>query len=593
MIVAWHQKERAAAIAKGMDASPLRGIVYVARPPDADAPQAFDRYRPGAELHLLEATLDASGRAVPGADRDLGAGCGLSAATADIRRPAVSWDGKQIAFAARTAASEPLAIYTMTADGSGCAKHTFLSAHPASQNGVLLHDFDPAYSPDGRLVFASTRGAIGQSDVEYAGPTRTPAGLEPNANLYVLEKKDGKDFVRQLTFLLGQELAPAFKRNGQLIFSTEKRAPGFYQLAGRRQNLDGSDYHPLFAQRKSVGFEQLVDVRSLPDGNLIGIFSDFRAKARGGALGVVNRSLGPDQFDRDPEDRAFLHSLSFPDPTTTGKLGKPGTLYRGPAPLPSSWVVVSVADGADPSTFGGAYALAMVDVRDGARLPLLSRPGVSLVDAAVVSAHPPTVPFTPNANEFRVEAGAADAEMRNVDLPMLASLFFDNRRGPRTLPFSARALGIHESLPPPSGVLSFGDLDKKFVVEDEYGPAWVARRPLGVAPLFDDASLAYRIPGGVPFVLDLRPQKTGAPFAVQLEEGQLYPGERAKGSFRRGLFDGNCGGCHGAVSGKEVDIHLRPDLVTQASAAVAIGGIPVDLLLPAAVRGPAYPATTP
>ncbi len=38
-------------------------------------------------------------------------------------------------------------------------------------------------------------------------------------------------------------------QDGRLIFTTEKRAPGFYQLALRRQNLDGGDYHPLYAQR--------------------------------------------------------------------------------------------------------------------------------------------------------------------------------------------------------------------------------------------------------------------------------------------------------------------------------------------------------
>ncbi|MBL8715208.1 MAG: PD40 domain-containing protein [Myxococcales bacterium] len=585
VILAWHAKERAAAIAKGMDATPLRGIVYVSRPPDADFAQAFDTYRPGAELHLLEATLDAEGRAVPGADRDLTSGCGLSAATADIRRPAVSWDAKTVAFAARSSATEPLALYTMASDGSGCAKHAFVSAHLASQDGILLHDFDPAFSPDGRLVFASTRGAIGQSSVDYVGPTRTPTDLLPNANLYVLEKKDGADFVRQMTFLLGQEIAPAFKRNGQLIFSTEKRAPGFYQLAARRQNLDGTDYHPLFGQRKSVGYEQLVDVKAMSDGNLVGIFSDRGAKGRGGALGVINRSLGPDQFDRDPSDRTFLHSLSFPDPNTTGKLGKVGTIYRGPAPLPSAWVVVSAADGADPATFAGVYGLVLVDVRSGKRAPLLDRPGRALVDAAVISARPPTAPFAPNANEFHVEPGAMDAEMRNVDLPMLASLFFDNRRGARTIPLQTAALGILESLPPPKGITSFAELDPRFVTTDAYGPAWGARRPLGVVPTFGDASIAYQIPGGVPFVLDLRASKTATPFVTQLEEGQLYPGERAKGSFRRGLFDANCGGCHGAVSGKEVDVHLRPDLITEASRAVSITAPPTNLFLPPGARG--------
>ncbi len=49
-------------------------------------------------------------------------------------------------------------------------------------------------------------------------------------------------------------------RDGRVILVAEKRAPGFYQLAGRRINLDGGDYHPLFGQRSSVGFNQYTDL---------------------------------------------------------------------------------------------------------------------------------------------------------------------------------------------------------------------------------------------------------------------------------------------------------------------------------------------
>src|SRR5262249_58944036 len=119
--------------------------------------------------------------------------------------------------------------------------------------------------------------------------TRTPADpTKWNANLYILE---GSGQVRQLTFLLNQELLPSMMSDGRLIFSAEKRAPNFYQLAGRRMNLDGGDYHPLFAQRKTVGFTQMTEVVELADKNFAAIFGDMNAAHGAGTLGVFNRSV--------------------------------------------------------------------------------------------------------------------------------------------------------------------------------------------------------------------------------------------------------------------------------------------------------------
>ena len=251
-MVAWHKLERERALAAGKLSQPSeQALIWVSRPIGVGDPRDFDTYRPGADLRRAQLTLAADGRPSLGAASSLLAGCGLSRATADIRGPAVSWDGKKLAFAARSAASEPLRIYEANVDGSACAAKAGIAAPREEENGILTHDFDPAYAPDGRLVFASTRGNISGEGFSYQGPQRTPSQLAPNANLYVLEAEG----VRQLTFLLNQELMPSFMTDGRLIYTAEKRAPEFFQLAGRRQNLDGADYHPLFAQRRSVGFE--------------------------------------------------------------------------------------------------------------------------------------------------------------------------------------------------------------------------------------------------------------------------------------------------------------------------------------------------
>jgi len=66
-------------------------------------------------------------------------------------------------------------------------------------------------------------------------------------------------------------------QDGRLVFTSEKREPGFYQLALRRQDLDGSDYHPLYAQRSSIGYSQATYVTELSYKDLAAIFSDSSA----------------------------------------------------------------------------------------------------------------------------------------------------------------------------------------------------------------------------------------------------------------------------------------------------------------------------
>jgi hypothetical protein len=92
-----------------------------------------------------------------------------------------------------------------------------------------------------------------------------------------------------------------------------------------------------------------------------------------------------------------------------------------------------------------------------------------------------------------------------------------------------------------------------------------------------------RIKGGVPVMLQVSAQLAGDSAATshfQREEMQFYPGEVARQGFRRDLFNGLCGGCHGSVSGLENEIAVSPDILTQASDVVARRKPATDLTAP-------------
>ena len=608
VITAWIAVERAARMA---GAAELSSIVFVRRPPAPlpDTPQDFERFAPGAELVRAAVTVDESRALSVGDEDSLSALCGLEPSSSDVRRPAVSWDGKKIAFAARSDADEAWAVYVI--EGDSCALQPDIAAPAVDDdgralptNGELVHNFDPVFAADGRIVFVSTRGnTLNTSAFDYKGPQRTPADPSKlNANLYVLEGER----VRQLTFLLNQELSPSFMRDGRVMMTTEKRQPDFYQLAGRRMNLDGGDYHPLFGQRSSIGFNQFTDVVELADKNLAAIFSERGAAHGAGTLAIINRSLGIDQLSADPADyphdpgaidfpnfKYYQRSVRILDDAATGKLSGTQGAYRNPSPLPDGNLIVSYAPNVVAlDSFSGNFDVVIVDATTGARTPLIEGPHDELWPVAVYARS--------SIGQFRSrldEANGAtqiidDAEARTVsdvtflDVNLLTSLLFQNTRTgrPTTAAGSGRVLqGVWESLPP-VGARSFADADPQFLTSDDFGQVYVRRRPLGAPFVFEDGSAAIRIRGGIPITLEVLAQLAGDRAATphfQREEMQFYPGEVARQGFRRELFNGLCGGCHGSVSGLENEVAVNPDILTQASNVKAREGTPSDLRSPA------------
>ncbi len=603
----WHRLER---VARKLASGPT-AVVYVSRPPPPapDRPQDFDVFTGGSSLHVasvLATPTTGDLHVVNDRTVDLSA-CGLGGGP-DVRRPAVSWDGKTIAFAARATSADPLAIYTANPDGSGCAKQPDIAAgHGPSANGLLVHDFDPAFSPPGadgveRLVFASTRGNLDASAFDYAGPQRTPEDpTKANANLYVLEPDaagGGHEHVRQLTWQLNLERYPSFMQDGRLVFTAEKREPGFYQLALRRQNLDGGDYHPLYAQRASIGYQQATSVAELSHKDFAAIFSNQGALHGAGALAVFNRSIGIDFTSPDPAaypvDPAVIQSGSASAPEATFflhslRMVQTDGSYASPSPLPDGKLLVSFGAGA-PASFGGDYDVYVMDPVTGQKSKLLGAVGTAEVDAVAV--YPRAVkpvfvsaPDEPNG-VTSVEPGEANAQVTLLDAPVLASLLFQNTPTGRVLEPDLGSFEIYEELPP--DVSSFPACGGNTFC-DAFGKVYVRRRRVGTVPLRPDGSTRFAVPGGLPILLHLGDDEESTRMKLprwQRETMTFAPGEHAHQAFPRAFFDNLCAGCHGSLSGRPVEAALSPDFLTQASQVAASGGALVDLTAGPSARGP-------
>jgi len=602
VIYQWHKLER-----MERNLAPPSEVVYVSRPVPAgpDRPQDFDVFAGGASLHIAQVTQQPGGALTLGADKTVSlAACGLGNGP-DIRRPAVSWDAGTIAFSARASATDPLAIYTIAADGSGCAKQSDIAAHPASAGGLLEHDFDPAFSPPGpdgkeRLVFASTRGNLDSSAFDYSGPTRTPEDpSKPNANIYVWDSSStNANHVRQLTWQLNMERLPSFMQDGRLVFTSEKREPGFYQLALRRQNLDGADYHPLYAQRGSIGYPQATYVTELSHKDFAAIFSDPKAVHGAGALAVFNRSIGIDFTSTNPKDYLvdptviqpgsassveadfFQHSLTV--------LASDGS-YTSPAILPDGQMLVSFGAGA-PDSFGGDYDVYVIDAVSGQKTRLLGAAGTAETEAVAVFPRVPKGLFVgtgdePNGNTT-IHAGDPNADVTILDATALASLLFQNTPTGRVIESDLGSFEIWEDLPP--DVTSMPSSCSGNTACDAFGKVYVRRRKVGAVPVLGDGSAHFQIPGGMPMVIHLADDSESRKLNLprwQREEMTFVPGEYTHQSFRGIFFNNLCANCHGAVSGKQTDVALNPDFMTEASQVDAVTTPPSQLTGPPSQRG--------
>ena len=409
--------------------------------------------------------------------------CGLDPVNADIRRPdgLVGRDADRVRGAQqRERAARGLHDVGRRDDVRAARRHRRGPDH--GERHPRVHNFDPVFSPPDAngnvsIVFASTRGNLSTASgvYDYTGPQRTPADpTKPNANLYVYELDPtvttGAFRIRQQTFLLDMERFPSFMQDGRMIFTTEKREPKFYELALRRENLDGSDYHPLFSQRGSVGYYEAREPVELADKDFIAIFGDQGTPHGGGTLGLINRSIGIDFTSTNPADyfidptvinpasitspepSFFLSSLSFPDTSVSGHIGQATTgVYAHPSALPDGDLLVSFGTATDPGKFGGDYDVYLYNRTTNTRTLVVGNPGTAEVDAVAVYGRVSRGIFVATGDEpngfTAIHQGAPEADVNMLDVPALASILFQNTPTGRLVE-DFNTFDLYEDLPP-------------------------------------------------------------------------------------------------------------------------------------------------
>ena len=396
-------------LASGQDPDPATvdfPIFYIRHqvPEDQDD---VTRVRPFVEDDDYSATLWKRDRASPGApETELTARLrtgpdGDPDARYDIKDLAVSPDGLKVAFAMRGPLDdfdedEPPTWNIWEYDIKTDTLHRVIGSDIIAEDG---QDVAPAYLPDGRILFSSTRQRQSKAILLDEGKAQYEATNEARGEsafvLHVMDA-DGTN-IHQITFNQSSDLYPTVLQNGRVLYSRWDNSPGNDAFNLYTSNPDGTDNQLLFgAQSHLKGFPrnannaavgprvEYMRAREMSDGRLMVLARDRTDVDFGGALVVINTKDYVE--DQQPVlsaagatgpaiTPATLNQVStMPGPSVGGRFESGFPLWDGSGRILVSWSQCRLFDvtGADPTRIINCQADSDTDPAAVAAPPLYS-----------------------------------------------------------------------------------------------------------------------------------------------------------------------------------------------------------------------------
>lgn len=339
-------------------------IAYVKRPlPEADNADVRNvlAFRPGADLYLRDL-------AAPGVPERNITGA-YTGGAGDVKDVSVSYDGERLLFAMRAAeieGADPEDQPTWNIWEFDRITDELRRVIPSDTVAEAGQDIAPAYLPDGRIVFSSTRQRQSKAILLDEGKPQFDA-LEENLNqpaavLHVMNA-DGSD-IRQISFNQSHDLRPSVLGSGEVVFSRWNRMGGRNEISLYKVRPDGTGLQPLYGgYSHATGSEgstiQFLAPRERADGRVLSLIRPFTGNRGGGDVVAIDVENFIDH------DRAA-----------------PALLGMAPGPGQASLFTTQVRTDAEPSP-GGRY-LSTWPLWDGTRRVLANWSLCRLLEDGVI-----------------------------------------------------------------------------------------------------------------------------------------------------------------------------------------------------------------
>ena len=367
--------------------------------------------------------------------------------------PELSWDATKLLFCFKGEPEGSTSIYEIGIDGRGLRRLTDPAPTLAGYRGRFSgqHDVSPAYLPDGRIVFLSTR----------------PSGLVPcnNTGVAILHvmNADGSD-IHPISVNNVNDFDPSILPDGRILHGrweyVDKNALTIQSLW--TIHPDGTEETALFANNM-VFPEAILDARSVPDSHLVVCTLAKHNSTPRGSIALIDPRRGKNEPDA-------ISNLEHP---------RQPTFDRGdscePWPISEDLVLFS---GRPPGH--QRNVIEMID-RGGRRVVVHSDPDICLHDPMLVKPRP----------RPRVIADVTDREAKT-------GRFFlrDIYRGLSGVePGEVKWLRVIEETSRTSGSTMGGSpYNQTFLISAAL--AFSAKNSLGVVPVDEDGSAYFEVPAG-------------------------------------------------------------------------------------------------
>lgn len=224
-----------------------------------------------------------------------------------VADPEVSYDGKKILFSMKENRNTRWRLYEMNADGSGLVQITDQTAGD---------DMDPAYLPNGQIMFTSTRSGIVDEYERRGSPLLHVADRAPDGRLIN---------VRQISFNQSHDTNPMVHSSGKVIYSRWEHLGNPNKFPLFVINPDGTRPFVMYGNHSpsASGSRVFLEPRELADGGIVCTVMERNSPFEGGAVAIIDISKSDD-------------NLTFITPSTVpfNNTGLPtSALFKTPYPI--------------------------------------------------------------------------------------------------------------------------------------------------------------------------------------------------------------------------------------------------------------------